>query len=276
MKLRSLLLASAAVIVAAPAFAADLDYVPPAGDPVYTPAPMSVVGHLELGLGLTSIDTPAGDDDFGLFNGFGRVNIPFGGTWNLEVETGGVAVFEDGDSVSGIGAYGHLWTGFGGGRVGALAGVEYSTGGFETTGVVGLEGEVDLNALTLGAQGTYRFGDDDFEAWGLRGWADYYFTPNTKVGLDLAWSNFDFDFGDSDVWSVGLGAEHRFDNTPFSAFADVAYTDYDHGADGWSGMIGARIFLDNPGTTLQDHDRQVPFDVKPVGLFGGGFGSAIE
>jgi hypothetical protein len=38
------------------------------------------------------------DEDLGRFEGRGRANIPFAGNWNLEFETGGVALFNDGTS----------------------------------------------------------------------------------------------------------------------------------------------------------------------------------
>lgn len=273
MKFRTFLLASAMAAAAVPALGADLGDVPPAGDPIYSPAPMGVVGHLELGVGLLEVDDFY-DDSIGIFQGFGRANIPFsGGAWNLELETGATALFDNGYSEAGAGVYGHLWTNFSGVRVGGFGGAAF---GGPTIGTVGAEVEGDVGNLTLGAQGSYSWTDEDFsaEAWGLRGWADFYFTPNTKLGADVAWANIDFDGVDVDFWQVSGIAEHRFANTPISAFGRVTYADLDEGGDAWTGMIGARVFLDNAGSTLQDHDRAVPFDYRGIAGLGaiGGFG----
>ena len=92
-----LLMTASAIAIATPAMAADLSgYVPPSGDPIYSPAPM-VVGHLSVGVGIGDIDET--DDNVGIFTGVGRANIPFsGGVWNLELETGGGALWQGGDS----------------------------------------------------------------------------------------------------------------------------------------------------------------------------------
>lgn len=244
-----LLASAAAMALATPAFAADLGYVPPANDPVYSPTPM-MVGHVELSLGYLGVD---GDGDTGFFDGAGRVNIPFAGSWNLEVEAGGTAFFDDDYDQSVLGAYAHLWTNLGAARVGAFGGIADA---HDTVGTIGLEGEVDVTSnATLGAQVAYNFVDGD-DGWGLRGWADYYFAPNTKANLELAWADTD----GNDAWGISGKLEHRFDNTPVSAFAEVGYLDADQGAEAYTVKLGTRIFLDQQGMTLQDHDRQVPFD----------------
>jgi hypothetical protein len=273
MTFRSLLLASAVTLSAAPAFAADLGYAPPAGDPVYTAAPLGLAGHLELALGVASADDLFEDDDsVGIFQGYGRANIPMmGGAWNVLLETGAVALFDDGYSTTTSGVYGHLWTNFSGLRVGAFGGAAF---GGPTVGTVGAEVEGDVGALTLGGQASYSWTSDDFDAdiWGLRGWADFYFTPNTKLGADIAYANIDAGMGDGDVWALSGMAEHRFAGTPISAFGRLSYVDLDEAGDAWVGLLGARVFLDNPGSTLQDHDKAVPFDyrgIAGIGTLGG-------
>lgn len=272
---RTLLLGSAFAMAAAPAFAADLYAPPPAGDPVYSATPMAVAGHLELGIGAVGADDLySGDDTIGIFQGYGRANLPMmGGAWNLELETGATALFSDGYSEAMAGVYAHLWTNFSGVRVGAFGGAAF---GGPTVGTVGIEAEGDVGALTLGAQGSYSWTDSDFDAevWGLRGWADFYFNPNTKLGADIAWASIDGS-GDQDIWALTGVAEHRFDNTPISAFGRVSYVDLDDYGDAWVGLVGARVFLDNPGSTLQDHDRAVPFDYRGIAGLGsvGGYRS---
>ena len=118
-------------------------------------------------------------------------------------------------------------------------------------------------------------GGFDVDVWNLRGWADWYFTDNTKAGLDVAYWNFDLEGEDADLWTVSLGAEHRFDNTPISAFANVGYmTVSDLDVDAWTIKGGIRIFMDNAGSTLREHDRAVPFDYRVVPVAGNFIGIA--
>jgi opacity protein-like surface antigen len=248
-----LLLTVSALAMATPALAADMSgpYLPPSGDPIYSPDPM-VVGHLSIGVGIADIDET--DENVGLFTGAGRANIPFGaGTWNLQLETGGGSFFQSDFSYSTIGAAAHLWTRLNGAAIGVFGGVNFPTG--TTIGIVGLEGEAYLGPVTLGADGAYNWGDG-FEFWTTRGWADIYATPNWRFGGELMYASGDI----GDGWGASLDTEYRFDNSPFSLWAEGAYTSVDDGGDVWAGLVGFRVFMDGAGTTLQQHDQQVPWD----------------
>lgn len=266
------------------AHAADLSGDTRFVDETFTPTiERGVVGHLELALGWSEISIDQSPNRFlnefwneqgGVFEGWGRANIPIGGYVNLEIETGGIAFFDDGASRTGYGVFGHLWGGWNGVRLGVFGGA-----GFHdiTIGTVGIEGEVDLGNLTLGAQGSYNFTDDglvcppglcDEDYWGVRAWADFYVTPNTKIGGEVGWWQLDdFTGGDGllgiNQFSASGRIEHRFASTPISAFARVDYWDF--GRFDLQTVIvsgGLRIFLDRPDMTLQDHDREVPFDFR--------------
>jgi hypothetical protein len=244
------------------AVAADLSYpttLPPSDSPVYSPAPM-VVGHLEGGLGALFFDIESLGDfledtgTFGLASAFGRANVPlFGGTWNFEAEIGGFAVFEDGDTASTLEGIGHLW-----GRMPtASAGVFAGATAFAGTGIgtVGLEGEAYFGNVTLGAQGSYNWSEDFDELWGLRGYADWYVNPDLRLGGDVQFWTVE----SVDIWQFAGDVEKRFTGTPISVGGTVSYITAD-GEDAWTAMANARIFMDQQGMTLQQHDREVPFD----------------
>lgn len=254
-----LLATAAAVAIASPAFAADLytpTYVPPVNDPVYSPTPMAV-GHLTLGGGaidsaLFSDDATDFEDTLGVFVGAGRANIGLGGIWNLELETGGSALFNDGNSYSSFGVGGHLWTKLNGAAIGVYGGVNWPTGG--TVYTAGLEAEGYIGNFTIGGDVDYNWTDgflgDDF--WSGSVWADAYFTQNWRVGAEFEY------YGDNiDTWIASLDTEYRFAGTPVSGWVEGSYSD-GGGSDTWAFLGGVRVFLDG-GMSLIDHDRSVPW-----------------
>ncbi len=262
------IVAAAAVAVAfsLPAAAADLYAPPPISDPVYAPAPMSVVGHLDLGLGYGKWD--AYSDGNGLFEGAGRANIPFHNGWNLQIETGGVAGFEDGYSQATLGAAAHIWNRGQSGALGVFGGANFgATSGSSTQGFVGLEGELEVGQnVVFGAQASYGFGHYDHHYWNVRGWGSYYFTSDTKLRGEVVYQS---ENRGVKGWDLSAELEHRFTGSPLSAFGKVAYTSADYYGDrhnAWRGLVGARLFIDQQGTTLRDHDRQVPWDVRQIAL----------
>lgn len=268
-----LLTTAAAIALAVPAFAADADlsgagYVPPPGDPVYSQTSM-VAGDVQLALGYTSIDGLGDEKSFWTFDGWARANIDLN-SWNLLVETGGGAFFggdiPDGLNSPSINVFGHVW---GGDNVefGAFGGA-----GFQhvTIGVVGVEAEADVGNATLGGQGFYLFTSEnvDIDAWGLRGWADYYFTPNTKVTGEVVWATFD----GGDLFGARGRVTHRFAGTPINIFGEGSYfTVSDADIDGFNVMGGFSVLFDGGAPTQQEFDRSVPFDfrVPSVGFIEG-------
>jgi hypothetical protein len=200
------------------------------------------------------------DNTVGLATAFGRANVPlFGGTWNFEAEIGGVAFFDSGSTDSTLEGIGHLWYRAPSAAVGAFAG---ATSFFEEgVGTVGLEGEAYFGNVTLGAQGSYNWADSLDDLWGLRGYADWYINPDLRLGGDVQYWAVDSD----DLWVFSGDVEKRFTGTPVSGGVAVSYLTGD-GADAWSALAKLRIFMDQPGTTLQQHDREVPFDFDLVGL----------
>jgi hypothetical protein len=280
--MRKYFLTTAAVMaIATPALAADPSgglsggYVGP-GDPVLSSAPM-VVGDLELSIGRTNweIECPGECElSWNQFNGWARANVPVGGTWNILVEAGGNAVFggdyPDGISLATFSSNAHVWSNTNGTRYGAFGGASFGVNGpagNDTWGAVGLEAETDIGNATVGAQGFYSWftGDcgGDCDLYGVNGWADYYFRPNTKATGTLSWAR---GFGgDVDIFGVRGRATHRLAGTAINVFGEAGYSSAD-----WSeprvnvanASVGLTINLDGPGYTQQEHDGQVPFTFR--------------
>jgi hypothetical protein len=251
--------------LAVPAFAADVS-ADPAASPWFENADEAqapwVVGHLDFGLGARFPDSFTGDNDpFGLANGFGRANLVlFGGPLNFEADVGGWVAFEDGDTFSTLQGIGHLWVSLPAAAGGIFGGVTDYFGTDIPT--AGLEGQVYLGNLTLAAQGSYNWDGAD-DVWGVRGDADVYLNPDLKLGGDIQYWNV----GGADIWQGGADVEKRFTGTPISAGASLAYFEGEDFA-AWTGMVHLRIFMDPAGSTLQWHDRAVPFEFS-LPLFGG-------
>lgn len=256
--MRRVLLATAAIaVMTSPSLAQTMTYGgPPASDSFFY---SNVVGGVELSLSRAFTDD---DKDFNLFQGSARANVPIGDTWNILFETGGLAAFEDGDSESQIGATGHLWAGRGDLRYGVYAGVSYNR---ETFGRIGLEYEYDItNQITIGGQASIGFADPDccvgdVTVYNLRGWMDYYFTDNTKLTGEIAYTNFDFDGGSEDSFSYSKRLTHRFDGTPFNVFGHANYTNFDNDDDVFIVGVGVGVAI-NDGGTQKSYDKSVPFE----------------
>lgn len=241
-------------------------------------AASSVIGHLELSAGWQDYDAdvPINLNDLGVFEGWGRVNVPFAGNWNLELETGGGALWKNGNSASHIGAYAHLWSGWNGVRVGGFGGVDFITS--SEFGIAGIEAEVDVGNLTLGAQGSYSTFLDCSgicpEAWGARVWADLYIAANTRLGIEGRYWDISGlpplpPGANNDIWGVSGTAEHRFAGSPLSVFVRGDYEKTFDAIETVTVSGGIRVLIDD-GLTLEGHDRGVPFDVRhPVVLLPG-------
>jgi hypothetical protein len=262
--LRTVVIAAAAAALATPVCAADLytaAYAPPISSPVYTPGPM-VVGHLELGIGFAN-HTGGCDEcnhDDALFVGAGRANLPLWGAWNLELETGGGAWFDSDDSDPSFGALGHLWKRLNSAAVGMFGGVNYPIYQL-VEGTVGLEGEAYLGSFTLGASGSYNWGDG-FDYWMAGAGADFYLTSESRLSGEASYYDGDFSGTSYTEWNARVIGEHHFAGTPLTGWAEASYTDYGDGlGHEWAGLAGVRVLMNTTtDTTLQQHDRDVPWD----------------
>jgi hypothetical protein len=250
---------AAAALAAVPAFAADLPAAypaapPPSGSPVYSGQSL-VTADVSLGLGWSGVSGNGLDSDS--FAGFagGRVNIPFGGGWNEELEAVGGGMF-NGDSWE-IGTFSHTYYKNQSWAAGLLLGWGWADRGSGTVdvGTAGVEGIVFLpNASVLGKIAWVGGGDapEDGVDVGIGG--RYYFEPNTKLS-----GTIDYLSPGDGTWAFTAGLEHRWAGTPFSAFVTGSYETVSAAPDTWGVMVGIRFAFDQPGSTLQSHDFEIPF-----------------
>ena len=303
MMVRLGLAALAASMVATPALAGNSSDTAMTGKPL--PA---ITGDVSLGFGAVSANTdiefdPSGSlspsQSMGLLRGYGRVNVPLDDRWNFEFEATGQSEFGSGAGNSIVGANGHVWAklpdaafgAFGGLSTGhslgmcPFPGCSVSPSGNLQSATAGIEGEAYFGNLTVGGQASTSWNtldmsipvgrSADFQTWQVRGYAQYYFTPDDKLtgevkynkqGLELRLLPLAVPYQDS--WQFTGRLEHRFAGTPWSIWASGAYeTIADDGLYGvrsisqnrWTALVGFQLFMDAAGSTLQGHDRQIPF-----------------
>jgi len=236
-------------LLSAPALAADvLVYnaaVPASGSPVYSRQSM-VTGDVALAIGYFDFGKH-GDGAFGVANG--RVNIPFAGAWNEELEVAGLADFVE-DGYTAIGAFSHTYYKTPAAAAGILLGASSLDGDGALT--AGVEAAVFMPSATVLGHVSYTWGDGSVEDfWTLNGEARWYWNPNTKLSGSVSWTDWD------NAWMLTAAAEHLINATPISIFASASYFTSDSG-DGWEVLGGARYAF-GPIQSLQGHDWDVPF-----------------
>jgi hypothetical protein len=247
-------LAATIVLVSGPALAADLGASypaapPPSGSPLYSPT--SVI-TADIGLAIGWQDWSSSSAAIGIN---GRVNIPWFGAWNEELEAFAGVPFSGGDTNAGVFSHTYYktqsWAG------GFVLGAQTSPGG-DGVFSAGIEGVVFLpNASVLG---NVRYISDGGSSWTAGVEGRYYFEPNTKL-TGVVQSAFNGGSGTQ----LTAALEHRWEGTKFSTFAAASYWTPAGGA--WSFMVGARIFFDQPNATLQSHDFDIPFTTAEAKSF---------
>lgn len=193
----------------------------------------------------------------------GRVNVPLqGGPWNLTGELFGTALFVDPTFTEFLGAA-HLHY-----KTHAFAHGVYATAvGFGASGSsaheigLGVEGAAFLGNTTLVGRLGHNWGDG-YAYWSAEGILRYYITPNTKVAGIVGWAG-----GSWTEWMLAGGIEHLFAGTNISGFGRIARFTDGTGDGAWELTAGARFFFHRPGTTLQQHDWDIPFAEATVANF---------
>ncbi|HET7714618.1 MAG TPA: hypothetical protein VFK86_03240 [Bauldia sp.] len=244
-----------AALFTVPAMAADILVYeaapPPSGSPVYAAEPM-IAADVGLAIGYFWWDDEEDgvDSDTGEVWGSARVNIPFGAVWNEEIELSGLAGFES-DSYYTYGAFSHTYFKNPGSAAGLLLGASSIGGDGALT--VGAEGAVFLPTTSFVGLLAYSWGESGLpDFWSAAAEARWYWNPNTKFTGLVSFNDY------NSAWMLTAGAEHRFQGTMASIFADATYYTNDVGT-GWELFAGGRLFFDKPGQTLQGHDYEVPF-----------------
>jgi hypothetical protein len=253
--------------------------------PVVPVAPLAIAptasGDLLLGFGPMWFDDAPPDVHLWQFMSSGRANLPLGPRWNLEAEANAKSIFE---SASGgtlgfpfeADGYLHLWSQhnanaawglFGG--VSPVEAVFWSFGGefkhylphASFGAAVALTGFASLGSSTPGDSG-----------WTVDAAANWYLNPNHRIGLSAALTS-GLTFGSSgsgSLWRVTADFEHRFASLPVSLWLAGTREHSAFTGSAWLAMAGFRIFMDRPGSTIQSHERDVPWSfVLPNLLIGG-------
>jgi hypothetical protein len=216
------------------------------GNDYYAP-PSSAPGAAGVFGDIHASATYFGGDADDVALGFGgSVVVPFGNNFNAAIKADADYLFDAHDWIAGTSA--HVFYAndvFAAGLFGVLT-TEDTFGG-------GAEAAVFVNNVDVIGRVGYFDSSPDF--WAADGAVNLYFDPNTAMtaGLGGVW----FDSG-SDGWTADMGLEHRFNNTPVSAFADLGWTNAE-GGDVYAITGGARYVFGDAGPTLQDFNRRNPF-----------------
>lgn len=243
MKKRLLVGCSALALSASGAFAADFNS---ANDYYYAPPAQTTAAGIFGDINLSA--TYFGGDvmkDVSLNLG-GTVTLPFGNGWNAAIKHG-LSYFFDA----------HHWEAGGEAHI-FYATANWAAGAFlagdtEHTYGIGVDAAAFVNNFDVVARAGYASSSPDFWEAGLK--TNIYFDPNTAITLGLGglWYN-----GGDDAWQAEIGIEHRFNSSPVSAYADLAWTG-SGGADVYAITGGARVVFGDAGPTLQDFNRRNPF-----------------
>lgn len=233
-------------------------------------------GYAGVEYGNTDLDSLGGEIDIWQGEGaYGWNN----GNWGAQIGGQlGTGEFNTGGDADFYGLDGHIYFQ---GSTWRLGGVivhnSLDTGGggdLDETGY-GVEGTLDV-APNFDLIGSYTIGETDFlggdfDMWHLDAGANYYFTPNMRVGAVAGLGNIDGGGGDADTSTIGVNGEFQPWAAPVSI--TLAWNQYDiddSGFDSNSFRIGARWNFG--GGTLQERNDATPF-TAPVGVSGRLFGT---
>ncbi|WP_427788700.1 hypothetical protein [Brevundimonas diminuta] len=153
----------------------------------------------------------------------GTVASPVFGDWTVTFN--GEAAYTDvkhGGHESTIAGAVHLSKKIDDMRFGGFVGASEFLGGTMTT--FGVEGQKYLERATL--TGVASYGTvQNADIWNVAADAAFYATPQLRLNAGAAYTNLDKSFFNSSVdgWSVGVGAEYQFADSPYSVFGGYDY-----------------------------------------------------
>jgi hypothetical protein len=270
LKMRKLLLTTAAITaLSAPAFAADLGGAPDSGSPLYSSAPM-VSGDISGALGGAWYSSGGDSDSTGVYDASARFALPLVSGISFEGELLDSGAFQDDYSTNSFMGLAHLYAQTPNYALGVFGGAGSSTPA--SLWQLGVEGQAYLGNLTAEGSVTYTglsVYSIDANLWNARLGGRYYFTPDTKLALGVNYFSIEGMGESGDAWGVDGSLEHRMTGTPWSGFVKASYLDGE-GASQTTALVGVRVSLDAAGSTLQSHDRAVPWQ-SSLGLVGIGF-----
>jgi hypothetical protein len=190
-----------------------------------------------------------GADDEDFYGVEGAVAFAGSGSIVFEVD----AAFTDADDTdSSYGLTGHVYSRNDSHLFGGFVGFNDSDA-VDTTWYAGLEANKYFESWTLAGAVFYGENDDaDVDGYGVNVEGRYFIHDNFRLDGHVGYASIDAGAaGDDDVVSYGVGGEYQLAQFPVSFTAGYSTSDSDFGdADVWS--IGVRY---NWGGTLRDRDR---------------------
>lgn len=258
--MKKIVLSMLAAAFVSPAFAADrigaMDYSAPQADPVSGSIGASVGGL---------VATSDGDSETAtVYNVFGRLNYRFTPDWNAQFDARYNGVTADGDTFSVFGGGVHIFkrdpSAY---AVGGFVAYDWLTFDDADDSIssyrIGPEFQIYNGNMTYYGQafwGQYLSDGDSIATWGVRGEARYFHTENLRFEGELGFTHVS-DIGDgANIFTAGLEAEKRFDDSPFSVFGRYQYDHISVDGDGVNVHTFLAGFRAGFGTTtLFDEDR---------------------
>ena len=233
-------------------------------------AHIDVLGGVFTGSG-SSVTSGSG----GALGGTARVNVPLHDWWNLQVDLSGLGTFVSGNTTlthTDLSGTLHLYARMPGWNLGAYAGLTRQSS-LDPRFVTRFGGEVGvpLGRFYVGANAGFGLVSDNgnsgtmFEG-GVNG--RYEFTRNAMVRGDLLYTNFSgIPFSNYHVVSAAITGQYRFDDMPVGLFGTARWDCYsgDISASTFSALFGATIYIDPPGSTLEDQWERGP-NWRPLGV----------
>jgi hypothetical protein len=192
----------------------------------------------------------AGDEDFYGLEGA----VAFSGSGSIVFEVD-ASIFDADDTDTSYGLTGHVLMRNDSHAVGGFIGLSDAN---ETAWYGGVEANKYFDNFTVAGALFYGQSEtavlnDDVEGYGLNVEGRYFVQDNFRVDANIGYASIDVDnVGDDDVMVYGVGAEYQLAEFPVSFRAGYSTADSDFGdADVWS--IGVRYNWG--GQTLRDRDR---------------------
>jgi hypothetical protein len=227
-------------------------------------------GDLGMGFGPAWIDGPS-NGRFWQYNALARGSFALGSRWNLEGEANAKAFLVTRAGLAGgfpfqADGYVHLWA-----RHASNSAWGIFAGGtpFQAVFVsVGGEFKHYQARSSFGAAAAFTSASSagtTETGWTLNASANLYLNPNHRIGVSAAMMT-GFPFSDGNPWQVTADFEHRSAALPASLWLSATRMHTVNG-NAWVALGGFRIFIDRPGSTLQSHERDVPWTFVTPQLF---------
>lgn len=194
-------------------------------------AQAETTGHLDFSYQTASIDWSSGsDDDVDTWALGGALITPLHGNWNLQFDANHMNyTWNDSDyDAAANNTSAHIVHRTDGHAVGGYVGFGSIWG--QTLYMYGLEGQIYMPNATIGGVVQRASSSDyyDYSAWDARVTGSYFMSDQLAFNGSLSYT--DFDDYDTSVTGIGIGAEYRFTNCPWSVNGNYLNESWDYGS----------------------------------------------